>query len=156
MWLPETPNFQRVCGSDGGGECSSLQQVIFWTQARYLMIHFWQCLPRDSIRFLQIKCFILQNYLPHPTSRTNHKPRILPVILTKQLQLEVPMTPPHPTHDTNHTSRLLPILLTNPLQIRASRNPFLGFAREAQRTQESCLLTCYWLIIKGYSLEIAR
>lgn len=66
------------------------------------------------------------------------------------------MTPPHPTHDTNHTSRLLPILLTNPLQIRASRNPFLGFAREAQRTQESCLLTCYWLIIKGYSLEIAR
>ena len=46
--------------------------------------------------------------LPYPSSGTRHKPRLLPVLLTKRLQIEGSDDLPTPTQDVNHISKAVP------------------------------------------------
>ena len=93
-----------------------------------IQLQFRYYLPRDSMRFHRLR---VQPYKtpPFPTSAATHKPRLLPVLGTNWLQIEVPKTPS--SGSTNCES-------------------------SSQNSRETFYLLDHWFIIKGYNSGMTR
>ena len=105
-----------------GCVCPLYQQFSDSSRVSKNSTQFWHCLSRDSIRSyrLKVQSYRIPPSSPPPNSEASGKSRLLPVVLTSQLQIRGSNS-----SNSEHESQVqvVTILLTNWLQIRCSPRP---------------------------------